>query len=115
PGDGAVVVRARAREPRAPAGAPSVVPTRSALRNDCPQRRGHRRLDPAPGTRFTGHGQGSTPRDTVRKLRAGYFASWFDGDPATTETLAAALSALPDQDRPRADPRYRLASFVRRG
>ncbi|MEU4102698.1 methyltransferase domain-containing protein, partial [Streptomyces tanashiensis] len=72
-------------------------------------------LDPAPGTRFTGHGQGSTPRDTVRKLRAGYFASWFDGDPATVETLAAELAALPDQDRPRADPRYRLASFVRRG
>ncbi|MFE7514647.1 class I SAM-dependent methyltransferase [Streptomyces sp. NPDC057540] len=72
-------------------------------------------LDPAPGTRFTGHGQGATPRDTVRKLRAGYFASWFDGDPAATETLAAALTALPDQDRPRADPRYRLASFVRRG
>ncbi|MFF0473237.1 class I SAM-dependent methyltransferase [Streptomyces sp. NPDC004284] len=72
-------------------------------------------LDPAPGTRFTGHGQGATPRDTARKLRAGYFASWFDGDPATTGTLAAALAALPDQDRPRADPRYRLASFVRRG
>ncbi|MFF8378673.1 class I SAM-dependent methyltransferase [Streptomyces sp. NPDC015661] len=72
-------------------------------------------LDPAPGARFTGHGQGATPRDTVRKLRAGYFASWFDGDPAATETLAAELSALPDQDRPRADPRYRLASFVRRG
>ncbi|GGS95812.1 methyltransferase [Streptomyces tanashiensis] len=72
-------------------------------------------LDPAPGTRFTGYGQGSTPRDTVRKLRAGYFASWFDGDPATVETLAAELAALPDQDRPRADPRYRLASFVRRG
>ncbi|MER5207289.1 class I SAM-dependent methyltransferase [Streptomyces sp. NPDC002825] len=72
-------------------------------------------LAPAADTRFTGHGQGRTPRDTVRRLRAGYFASWFDGDPATTETLAAALSALPDQDRPRADPRYRLASFVRRG
>ncbi|MEU2230486.1 class I SAM-dependent methyltransferase [Streptomyces vietnamensis] len=72
-------------------------------------------LDPAPGTRFTGHGQGATPRDTVRRLRAGYFASWFDGGPAAVETLAAALSDLPDQDRPRADPRYRLASFVRRG
>ncbi|ROQ35367.1 methyltransferase family protein [Streptomyces sp. PanSC19] len=72
-------------------------------------------LHPGPGTRFTGHGQGSTPRDTVRKLRAGYFASWFTGDPATTETLAAALAALPDQDRRRPDPRYRLASFVRRG
>ncbi|MFE5982384.1 class I SAM-dependent methyltransferase [Streptomyces wedmorensis] len=71
-------------------------------------------LDPAPGTRFTGHGQGATPRATASKLRAGYFASWFDGDPATTETLAAALTALPDQDRPRPDPRYRLAAFVRR-
>ncbi|MFC8759797.1 class I SAM-dependent methyltransferase [Streptomyces sp. NPDC057193] len=72
-------------------------------------------LEPAPGTHFTGHGQGSTPRDTVRKLRAGYFASWFDGDTATTATVVAALTALPEQDRPRDDPRYRLARFVRRG
>ncbi|MFB6835587.1 methyltransferase domain-containing protein [Streptomyces sp. NPDC056361] len=72
-------------------------------------------LAPASGAHFTGHGQGATPRDTVRKLRAGYFASWFGGDPATTENLAAALGALPDQDRRRPAPRYRLASFVRRG
>ncbi|MFE1500684.1 phosphoadenosine phosphosulfate reductase family protein, partial [Streptomyces albidoflavus] len=72
-------------------------------------------LAPASGTRFTGHGQGATPRDTVRKLRAGYFASWFDGDTAAATTIAAALTALPDQDRPRDDPRYRLARFVRRG
>ncbi|MFB7511722.1 class I SAM-dependent methyltransferase [Streptomyces sp. NPDC056144] len=72
-------------------------------------------LAPAPGTHFVGHGQGATPRATVRKLRAGYFASWYDGDPATTDVLAAALTALPDQDRPRDDPRYRLARFVRRG
>ncbi|MBD0716199.1 class I SAM-dependent methyltransferase [Streptomyces sp. CBMA370] len=71
-------------------------------------------LEPAPGTRFTGHGQGATPASTVRRLRAGYYASWFSGDPATTETLIAALTALPDQDRPRPDPRYRLACFVRR-
>ncbi|MFD4316045.1 class I SAM-dependent methyltransferase [Streptomyces sp. NPDC058548] len=70
-------------------------------------------LAPAPGTHFTGHGQGGSPRDTVRKLRAGYFASWFPGDAAAVETLATALAALPDQDRPRADPRYRLARFVR--
>ncbi|MET9672111.1 class I SAM-dependent methyltransferase [Streptomyces sp. NPDC006482] len=72
-------------------------------------------LDPAPGTHFTGHGQGSTPRDAVRKLRAGYFASWFDGATTSSDALAAALAALPDQDRPRDDPRYRLAAFVKRG
>ncbi|MCX4984561.1 class I SAM-dependent methyltransferase [Streptomyces sp. NBC_00572] len=72
-------------------------------------------LEPAPGTHFTGYGQGATPRDTVRKLRVGHFASWFPGDPATAETLTAALAVLPDQDRPRAEPRYRLACFVRRG
>ncbi|WP_435187062.1 class I SAM-dependent methyltransferase [Streptomyces sp. bgisy126] len=72
-------------------------------------------LVPADGTRFTGHGQGGTPRDTVRKLRAGYFASWFRGDPAVVDALAAALTALPDQDRRRPDPRYRLVSFVSRG
>ncbi|MFB7027806.1 MULTISPECIES: class I SAM-dependent methyltransferase [unclassified Streptomyces] len=72
-------------------------------------------LVPAAGARFTGHGQGGTPRDTVRKLRAGYFASWFHGDPAVVDALAAALTALPDQDRRRPDPRYRLVSFVSRG
>ncbi|MFE5513583.1 class I SAM-dependent methyltransferase [Streptomyces sp. NPDC056529] len=72
-------------------------------------------LVPADGTRFTGHGQGGTPRDTVRKLRAGHFASWFRGDPAVVDALAAALTALPDQDRCRPDPRYRLVSFVSRG
>ncbi|MGW9449043.1 class I SAM-dependent methyltransferase [Streptomyces sp. NPDC055632] len=72
-------------------------------------------LVPAAGARFTGHGQGDTPRDTVRKLRAGYFASWFHGDPAVVDALAAALTALPDQDRRRPDPRYRLVSFVSRG
>ncbi|MEW1902427.1 class I SAM-dependent methyltransferase [Streptomyces sp. NPDC086147] len=72
-------------------------------------------LVPAAGARFTGHGQGATPRDTVRKLRAGYFASWFQGDPAVVDALAAALAALPDQDRRRPDPRYRLVSFVGRG
>ncbi|MGW1248492.1 class I SAM-dependent methyltransferase [Streptomyces sp. NPDC002535] len=72
-------------------------------------------LAPASGAHFTGHGQGGTPRDTVRKLRAGYFASWFPGDAAAVDTLATALAALPDQDRPRADPRYRLARFVRQG
>ncbi|MFF6773251.1 class I SAM-dependent methyltransferase [Streptomyces sp. NPDC012637] len=71
-------------------------------------------LDPMPGTVFTGHGQGTTPRDTARKLRRGYYASWFAGTPADVDALCARLAGLPDQDRPRPDPAYRLACFVRR-
>ncbi|MGW4055514.1 class I SAM-dependent methyltransferase [Streptomyces sp. NPDC004779] len=70
-------------------------------------------LAPAGTTVFTGHGQGATPRGTARLLRAGYYASWFRGDRATTDALAAALAALPDQDRPRADPEYRLAAYAK--
>ncbi|MFF8605954.1 class I SAM-dependent methyltransferase [Streptomyces sp. NPDC015346] len=72
-------------------------------------------LEPAAGAHFTGHGQGGTPRRTAQKLRSGYFASWFHGGPDTIDTLAAELAALPDQDRRRDDPRYRLVSYVRRG
>ncbi|MFG2640057.1 methyltransferase domain-containing protein [Streptomyces sp. NPDC048370] len=70
-------------------------------------------LVPAGATRFTGHGQGTTPRRTAENLRRGYYASWFDGSPGTTVALTADLAALPDQDRPRADPAYRLVSFHR--
>ncbi|MFF9909829.1 class I SAM-dependent methyltransferase [Streptomyces sp. NPDC013457] len=70
-------------------------------------------LEPAGATRFTGHGQGNTPRATVEKLRRGYFASWFGGSPETAAALAAELGALPDQDRPRDDPDYRLVSYRR--
>ncbi|MFJ3905369.1 class I SAM-dependent methyltransferase [Streptomyces sp. NPDC090025] len=72
-------------------------------------------LDPAPGTRFTGHGQGATPRGTATRLRRGYYASWFHGTDTDAAALGAALAALPDQDRPRPEPGYRLARFVRRG
>ncbi|MFF8277840.1 class I SAM-dependent methyltransferase [Streptomyces lateritius] len=71
-------------------------------------------LEPADSTRFTGHGQGGTPRRTAEKLRSGYFASWIRGGPRAIDTLAAELAALPDQDRRRDDPRYRLVSYVRR-
>ncbi|MFE6228388.1 MULTISPECIES: class I SAM-dependent methyltransferase [unclassified Streptomyces] len=70
-------------------------------------------LAPAGGTTFTGHGQGATPAATARRLRAGHFASWFRGDPATADALAAALAALPDQDRPRPAPVYRLAAYAK--
>ncbi|MFF2774589.1 class I SAM-dependent methyltransferase [Streptomyces sp. NPDC058052] len=72
-------------------------------------------LLPAGATAFTGHGQGATPEATARRLRAGYYASWFRGDPATTDALATALAALPDQDRPRPSPEYRLAAYTRPG
>ncbi|MFD3941949.1 methyltransferase domain-containing protein [Streptomyces sp. NPDC058579] len=70
-------------------------------------------LAPACATRFPGHGQGTTPRRTAENLRRGYYASWFDGSPGTTDALVAELAELPDQDRPRADPAYRLVSFRR--
>ncbi|MFD7322994.1 class I SAM-dependent methyltransferase [Streptomyces sp. NPDC059875] len=76
-------------------------------------------LEAAGATRFTGHGQGTTPRRTAENLRSGYYASWFDGSPETTAALVAELAGLPDQDRPRGDPDYRLVSYrrppVRRG
>ncbi|MEU8618446.1 class I SAM-dependent methyltransferase [Streptomyces sp. NPDC048623] len=70
-------------------------------------------LAPASGTTFTGHGQGATPRGTAGKLRRGHYASWFRGTPVTVENLSRSLAALPDQDRPRPDPAYRLARYVR--
>ncbi|WP_406865495.1 class I SAM-dependent methyltransferase [Streptomyces sp. HUAS MG47] len=71
-------------------------------------------LTPAGATGFTGHGQGNSPRGAAEKLRAGYFASWFDGGPALTATLAAELVVLPEPDRRRPDPEYRLVAYVRR-
>ncbi|MEU3397958.1 class I SAM-dependent methyltransferase [Streptomyces filamentosus] len=70
-------------------------------------------LTPAAATTFTGHGQGATPEDTARRLRAGHYASWFHGDPATTATLTAALASLPGPDRPRPAPEYRLVSYAK--
>ncbi|MDX2297146.1 MULTISPECIES: class I SAM-dependent methyltransferase [Streptomyces] len=70
-------------------------------------------LAPVGTATFTGHGQGATPESTARRLRAGYYASWFRGDPAATDALAAALAALPDQDRPRPAPEYRLAAYAK--
>ncbi|WP_137994970.1 class I SAM-dependent methyltransferase [Streptomyces vilmorinianum] len=70
-------------------------------------------LTPSGATRFTGHGQGNSPRGVAEKLRSGYFASWFRGDAETAGALVEQLAALPDQDRPRDDPAYRLVSYRR--
>ncbi|MGW3247528.1 class I SAM-dependent methyltransferase [Streptomyces sp. NPDC001070] len=70
-------------------------------------------LRPAADARFTGHGQGRTPRDLAARVFAGDFASALalrDGDAAA---LAGRLAALPGQDTARPDPVYRLLSLVK--
>ncbi|MFC8343647.1 methyltransferase domain-containing protein [Streptomyces sp. NPDC057280] len=64
--------------------------------------------------RFTGLGQGRSPRRTAADLRRGWFTMLPPGDPRTEE-LAIRLEALPDQDRPRADPVFALRAFRKPG
>lgn len=67
-------------------------------------------LRPAASASFPGFGQGRSPRSTIADLRRGWFTALPPGDPLT-ERFAGLLAALPDQDRPRADPRFRVRSF----
>ncbi|MDN3021971.1 class I SAM-dependent methyltransferase [Streptomyces sp. S.PB5] len=60
--------------------------------------------------RFQGVGQGRSPRRTAADLRRGWFTMLPPGDPRT-DAFAARLEALPDQDRPRADPVFALRAF----
>ncbi|MGC4945474.1 class I SAM-dependent methyltransferase [Streptomyces sp. DT224] len=71
-------------------------------------------LDVAGDAFFTGHGQGRSPVSAARGVRRGYYISRLvlPGDAA--EQLARSLAALPDQDRKRTDPEYRLLAFRRR-
>ncbi|MFI9827776.1 class I SAM-dependent methyltransferase [Streptomyces sp. NPDC051913] len=64
--------------------------------------------------RFTGLGQGRSPQGTAADLRRGWFTMLPPGDPRT-ERLAARMEALPDQDRPRADPVFALRAFRKPG
>lgn len=70
-------------------------------------------LRPAGEARFTGHGQGRSPRGSAAALLAGRYASRIVPRGITARELAARLELLPDQDVPRAEPTYRLRSFVR--
>ncbi|MFB7255886.1 class I SAM-dependent methyltransferase [Streptomyces nojiriensis] len=63
--------------------------------------------------RFTGHGQGRTPRGSAESLLAGRYASRIVPRGITARELAARLELLPDQEVPRAEPTYRIRSFVR--
>ncbi|MFJ7771958.1 class I SAM-dependent methyltransferase [Streptomyces sp. NPDC097107] len=67
-------------------------------------------LTPAGQARFTGHGQGRSPRRTVADLRRGWFVTLPPGDPRA-EPFATRLACLPDQDRPRPDPVFTLRAF----
>ncbi|MEU1053859.1 methyltransferase domain-containing protein [Streptomyces sp. NPDC005876] len=67
-------------------------------------------LLPAGRARFTGHGQGRSPRRTIADLRRGWFMTLPPGTPLA-DLFAARLAALPDQDRPRPDPVFALRAF----
>ncbi|MER5756876.1 class I SAM-dependent methyltransferase [Streptomyces sp. NPDC002088] len=69
-----------------------------------------RGLAPAGQARFAGRGQGRSPRRTVADLRRGWFVTLPPGEPLG-ERFAARLQALPDQDRPRPDPRFTLRAY----
>ncbi|MEV7684376.1 class I SAM-dependent methyltransferase [Streptomyces bungoensis] len=67
-------------------------------------------LFPAGQASFRGLGQGRSPRDTIADLRRGWFTMLPPGD-AATEEIAARLARLPDQDRRRPDPVFRLRAY----
>ncbi|GAA3282694.1 class I SAM-dependent methyltransferase [Streptomyces lavendulae] len=70
-------------------------------------------LRPDRETRFTGHGQGRTPRGAAADLLAGRYASRIRPRGTTPHELAARLAALPGPDVARPEPAYRVRSFVR--
>ncbi|MEU6572476.1 class I SAM-dependent methyltransferase [Streptomyces sp. NPDC046805] len=67
-------------------------------------------LHPAGQTSFPGIGQGPSPRRMVADLRRGWFTTMPPGSPLA-ERVAEGLARLPDQDRPRADPRFAVRAF----
>ncbi|ELS57905.1 class I SAM-dependent methyltransferase [Streptomyces viridochromogenes] len=71
-------------------------------------------LVPAGQARFTGRGQGRSPRRTVADLRRGWFVTLPPGDPLADE-FAARLAELPGQDLPRPDPVFTLRAFRKAG
>jgi ubiquinone/menaquinone biosynthesis C-methylase UbiE len=89
----------------------SLRPERAALRSDGHDRvvelaAGHG-LSPAGGTTFIGAGQGRSPRRWRERIAAGVIP-WAAHAP---ESLGAVLAALPEQDRPRPDPVYRMIAL----
>ncbi|MCD0483835.1 class I SAM-dependent methyltransferase [Streptacidiphilus sp. ASG 303] len=68
-------------------------------------------LRPCGGASFTGHGQGRSPRSAAAGLAHGAYPSAIRVTERQAASLAASLAALPDQDRPRPDPVYRLVAL----
>lgn len=68
-------------------------------------------LDVVGEAHFPGHGQGQSPLSAAQRVREGYFASRLNLPGTAAERLATALTSLPEPDRPRADPRYRLLAL----
>ncbi|GGQ92422.1 class I SAM-dependent methyltransferase [Streptomyces pilosus] len=71
-------------------------------------------LLPAGEARFRGHGQGRSPRRTIEDLRRGWFVTLPPGQPIA-EDFAARLAALPDPERPRPEPVFRLRAYRKPG
>ncbi|MFF7067176.1 class I SAM-dependent methyltransferase [Streptomyces pseudovenezuelae] len=71
-------------------------------------------LHPTGQTRFTGRGQGRSPRRTAADLRRGWFTRLPPGDPLT-ERFAERLEQLPDQELPRPDPVFSVRAFRKAG
>ncbi|WP_225826069.1 class I SAM-dependent methyltransferase [Streptomyces naphthomycinicus] len=90
-----------AARPRRPAADDADVVTAQAV--------GHG-LRPAGDGAFLGTGQGRSPRGTIADLHRGWFTLLPPGEPRTEE-FAARLAGLPDQDRPRDDPRFGIRAF----
>lgn len=67
-------------------------------------------LLPAGEASFRGVGQGRSPRRTIADLGEGWFTVLPPGEPLTRH-FAERLAGLPDQDRPRSDPRFQVRSF----
>ncbi|WP_405151257.1 class I SAM-dependent methyltransferase [Nocardia salmonicida] len=70
-------------------------------------------LEQVGKARFAGHGQGRSPLDTAQAVRQGKFASRLALPGDAAEQLARRLTSLPEPDRPRPDPSFRLLAFRR--
>lgn len=68
---------------------------------------------PAGETGFTGHGQGRAPGDLAARIAEGLFASALVVGERDVRSPAVRLAALPDQERPRPDPVYRLIALAK--